>query len=944
MPVEISLFRHSNKTICQKIENYHPSLRGRRKPSAPISLIIQRIEIASSSAVQRIPRKFGLLGQTGKLESMSLIISYCKYSIPVFMGIAITIFSTLIFVKEMIAESARPLISRLENGMDVVLIPNHSVKMIAANFIIKVGARDEDWETWGAAHFLEHLLFNGTANRSQEEIYTEFDQLGAYHNAHTGSHFTDFMLLTSNQKFLPALSIMADMIFSSTLPRWKFEKERGIVIEEIARSSPDDYRAAQVFKEKLFQNTSLSRSILGTANSISDLERDRVLDFYHSWYTPNNMLLFVTGDFDPDAMIGSIFELFNIYSPRQLPVRTQIDEPDFARFAQQRFVRVSRKIKKSSVIIGQAAPLPSNPDFATILFLRDLLERRMEKYFSSGIHGTSDFIFDHDLCVLKIEISFPDSVMAEEVIDKFDSIIDGMISHPSKQKEIDQLAKIFRADEIFTSERLHYYGVMNSAYWALTSFEEFRSWHERMSNFTPVYLKQKTAQWLRTDERLIMSFEPGRPSPIGAHDGFASSTESNQIRRFESFDFPVMLARTDRSARVFAMHILFRDRWKWDEKYGASSVDILHRLIMKGMDKRGKSVSEQLDEISGNLKTFDSAFIPYDDYYTTAEYSYLRFETLPEHWEAGVELIFDLLQNIPVDQHTLNEARQASTDAYSQRKNNPTKAGRQLLRSTLMPNTGLSAATYGDNNDLNPARLSDLKSEFFAAANLIVSVSSPIESEDLFQKIRDEFTFPKLTNSSVNHQTYYEKPALYLSGIDTLILEKSQGAIVMGKVLLDIIDEDRLPLIIANAHLNEKLAMILREQRGLAYSLGSRIIFRAYDQGNIWAYWEISVGTRQENLAKVKSGIFKIINDLQQEFIKIDTIKRLSSSLAGRQMMRSMARIRQAYSVGTGEFYWQNPEAGINIDAELDLLDEDEVNRAARKFLNHEGFHIIIVR
>jgi|GEM_PF-1486153 len=845
------------------------------------------------------------------------------------------------FAIEAYGKPEQPYISRLENGMEVVLIPNHSVKMIAANIIIKVGSRDEEWESWGAAHFLEHLLFNGTINRSQEKIYADFDRLGAYHNAHTGSHFTDFMLLSATNNFLPALSIMAEMVFSSTLPRWKFEKERGIVMEEIARSSPDIYRISQKFNEKLFENTSLSRNVLGTVKSIEALQRDQVLEFYHGWYNPNNMTLFVTGDFDPDTMATKLSEIVSVYPPRDLPKRKHIDQPNYSNYANQIYSRVSGKIKNNSIIIGQAAPLPRESDFASILFLRDLLEKRMESDFPTGTRGSTDLIFDHDLCILKTEISFPDSFSSKSIIDKFDSIIAGMISKPFKQYEIDQLANNYRADEIFTSEKLHYYGVMNLAYWALVPFEEFKVWPARMSDFTPRYLKTKTSQWLQTKDRLIMSFEPD----LAMNDNtmLTSSSDNTEVQRFESADSPLLLIRTDRSARVFAMHILFQDRWKWDEKYGVGSVDILHKLMKKGKNKRGKSLSERLGSISGSLKTFDSPYIPYDDYYTTPEYSYMRFETLPEHWESGMQLIFDVLNQIPTDDANLTEAKQLVASAYSKSIQKPVKVGRKMLRSSIIPKSALSASIYSDNNDIDTKALLNLKSEFFSPENMIISISSPVSAPEINDKLRSIYNTSKYKAGGIIGGGSVTTPSRTVGGTELLTLSKSQGAVVMGKVIQNVESSERLALIIANAVLNERLSMVLREQQGLAYSLGSRISYRSGKDDSIWALWEITVGTRQENLDKVKEGIEKIINDFQDELINRDTIERISSSIAGRQMMRSMARIGQAYSMGTGEYYWNNPESGTNISDELNALSKEDVNNAANKFLIAHDFQIIIV-
>ncbi len=839
----------------------------------------------------------------------------------------------------------QPYIDRLENGMEIVLVPNHSVKMIAANFVIKVGSRDEDWETWGAAHFLEHLLFNGTINRSQEEIYAQFDRLGAYHNAHTGSHFTDFMLLSATTNFLPALSIMAEMIFSSTLPRWKFEKERGIVMEEIARSRPDIYRTSQKFSELLHKNSSLSRNVLGSVNSIERLERKRVLEFYKGWYNPNNILLFVTGDFDPDTMLTKVSDLMKLYPPHDLPERKQFDLPEFSTYADQTFVRVSEKIKKNSIIIGQEAPKPEHPDFASLLFLRDLLEKRMESFFPAGVSGSTDLNIDHDMCILRTEITFPDTLTSEVVVNKFDSILSSLADKSIKQSEIDQIARNFRADEIFTSEKLHYYGVMNSSYWALVPYEEFKTWPDRMGEFTPKYLRHKIAEWLQTNDRLIMAFIPDKKAVN--NEASSNSVILSGVQRYDSTGYPLLLTRTDRSARVFALHILFRDRWKWDAKYGTGSVDILHRLMKNGTDKHGVSVSDRLERISGSLKTFDSAYIPYDDYYTSPEYSFLRFETLPEHWEEGINLIFDLLDQTPIEGSMLVEAKSSMVSGYENSRRNATKVGRKLLRSSIIPEHALAKSVYGSDSQIGTEELENLKSDFFSFDNMIISISSPIGSSELVNAVHRKFNEKHIKSSESNELsdglTNMVAPAVTSGAKDSVSLGKSQGAVVMGKVIQSINTDEKLPLIIANSFLNERLAMVLREQQGLAYSLGSRIIFRPGKGDSIWALWEISVGTRAENLTKVETGIADIINEFQNSHIKTETIERLCSSIAGRQMMRSMARIGQAFSMGTNEYYWKNASFGSDISKELESVNELNVNAVAKKYLQPNNFHIIIV-
>ena len=169
----------------------------------------------------------------------------------------------------------------LDNGMEVILVENHANPMIAAVTIVKTGSRNEDAASNGSAHFLEHLLFNGTKTRTQKQIYDEMDFYGGYNNAHTGPDYTNYMILMPKEYIAQGMDIQADMLFNSTLPDEKFEKERGIVIEEIGKGADrPEHQVSNHFLKIFYAGTPYERPVLGTVSTISHLKRERVWDYY----------------------------------------------------------------------------------------------------------------------------------------------------------------------------------------------------------------------------------------------------------------------------------------------------------------------------------------------------------------------------------------------------------------------------------------------------------------------------------------------------------------------------------------------------------------------------------------------------------------------------------------------------------------------------------------
>jgi predicted Zn-dependent peptidase len=124
----------------------------------------------------------------------------------------------------------------LDNGLQVLLIENPALPMVGVNTVVKVGSAYETFATSGMSHMLEHLLFNGTNSRTQKQLYDDTDRIGGYNNANTSEYFTNYMMVTPADNIVNGMEIQADMLFNSILPVDKFQKEKGIVLEEISKS------------------------------------------------------------------------------------------------------------------------------------------------------------------------------------------------------------------------------------------------------------------------------------------------------------------------------------------------------------------------------------------------------------------------------------------------------------------------------------------------------------------------------------------------------------------------------------------------------------------------------------------------------------------------------------------------------------------------------------
>jgi predicted Zn-dependent peptidase len=184
-----------------------------------------------------------------------------------------------------------------------------SVRSIALGFWIRVGSRDETVEQAGISHFLEHLLFKGTARFSSTEIDQIFDGLGAEINAGTGKETTSVYARFLDQHLERAFDVMADMVLRPSYP--DIDSERHVVIEEIAmyEDEPSD-KVHDVLSRAVFGDHPLGRPIIGTADVIAGVPVPDIAAYHEGRYTAPNLVVAAAGRVDHEAIVSLVGEAF----------------------------------------------------------------------------------------------------------------------------------------------------------------------------------------------------------------------------------------------------------------------------------------------------------------------------------------------------------------------------------------------------------------------------------------------------------------------------------------------------------------------------------------------------------------------------------------------------------------------------------------------------------
>jgi predicted Zn-dependent peptidase len=204
---------------------------------------------------------------------------------------------------------------QLPNGLTIVAEQNDDAHTSAVGFFVKTGTRDEAKPVMGVSHFLEHMMFKGTARRSGDDVNREFDEIGANYNAYT-SHEATVYYAQVLPEFLPrAIDLLGDML-RPALREDDFTVEKNVILEEI--SMYDDrpqWRLQDTLLEHYFGEHPLSYRVLGTADSIKALTAAQMRDYFDQRYAADNITVAAAGRIDFTKLIDEVQKIAGHWSP-----------------------------------------------------------------------------------------------------------------------------------------------------------------------------------------------------------------------------------------------------------------------------------------------------------------------------------------------------------------------------------------------------------------------------------------------------------------------------------------------------------------------------------------------------------------------------------------------------------------------------------------------------
>ncbi len=833
----------------------------------------------------------------------------------------------------------------LDNGLEILMKEAHGGPMVASIVSIGAGARWEDADSYGASHYLEHMVFNGTRHRSREDINEGIKEIGGYINAFTRREYTCYILLIPSKYLREGLSIQADMLYGSILPPEEFDKEKLVVLEEMRKDlDSGSYEGENLRRSVLLGGTPYEHPILGTFETIDAQDRESVFEYYRRQYVPANSRVFLVGDFEPEsarALMGEIFGRHEGEKP-EAPEAVKLEwnaEPSFD------WIHVDEGTTRLS--FTWPAPGIETGAYPAQLVLTSLLSDPHRSPLAGMDASFHVELFEgFSLMSMDIEVS---EKPVPELLDELAALWPTLAEWAPEADLIEEAAHGLRVEDSFLADTYHYFAMMKSAELHLGGFPFLSNYLDELKKLRPrevraalessilasapkiIVMSQEDAPAPPT-QRELAAFEPSditlrlageRPASkweraramLGGGGGPARA-KGLETRRELLPNGMTLLVKSDPGSEVFAAHLLVKGRSLMEPEGKDGMVDLMQRLLATGTERHSEEeIDALLAGMGAQIKVSDNPWIPFDDYYSREDFSFIRLETLDESAGDAMALMAELISEANFPAPAFEQERGKMIGALSMGGQRPSAAARQASYETIFKGGPRGRALSGSPRSLGmitPEDLRDFRARYYDPSRMILSVATGLPAENALAILRSEFGDFEAGGETLPATALAEGAAEVL-----LPMDKQQVALRATRLLPESAALDpSLPALVSI--LSARMGLELREKQGLAYSvgagLGSRPGLAPGEAG--FSLLSLSMSTAAANREVAMEGMRGELRRMVDDPPSRREIYRAVNGTWGRLLMRNLSRIYQAYSMGLAEHLGEDPFAapGGNID------------------------------
>jgi zinc protease len=848
----------------------------------------------------------------------------------------------------------KPLRVVLESGLTVLLQEHHTVPAVALNMWVKVGSVYETDVEAGISHVYEHMLFKGTTTRGVGEIAQEIEGAGGDINAFTSFDHTVYHITLASRFLDIGLAVIADAIQHSSFDPEELRKEQEVVLEEIKRGEDIPSRKlTEALFATSYQCHPYRRPVIGSERTVKALTRDHILSFFHTWYVPNNMVLVVAGDFDPDEVLPRIEAAFASFRPQTLP-RLHLPPESVQRAL--RTVILADTVQESLLDMAYHIPGVRHKDSYALDIVSFILGGGESARLYQTVKAEQELV--HAICAYPFLPKDPGLFLIGASLEeaRWREALAGILVEVERVQregvtaaELDKAKRNLESEFIYQRETVQGQAKQLGYLDAVLGDPSFEARYLKgIARTTPQDIQRAARKYLMPSNLTVGVFLPAAAHSLVTHDSIAQvvqasaqssrrrrgqpSTAAKPTQKYELDNGMTLLVREHHAAPLVAMQAVFLGGMWVEDAAHSGVMNFIAEMLTKGTShRRALALAEEIDTIAGDL----SGFAGRNSFGVTAE-------VLSRYTRQGLDLLADILINPTFERDELEKKRADLLAAIKHEEDDLLKVTFNLFVQTLFPDHPYGLRGLGTPQAVSQLSQDDLVTWYRRYAvpnNLVLAIVGDVEAETVQREVSQRFRAWPAAPLELPPLGRSARPT---SGRQVFCRrEKEQTHIIVGVRGTSLYQPDRYPLRVLESMLSSqggRLFVELREKRSLAYTVSARSL-EGLDPFVFFVY----IATSPEKVEAALEGITSELRKVSEQGVTAEEVERAKRYLVGSYEIELQKNSTLAATLAFDERYGLGHQE-LDVYAQRILsVTPDMIQQVTRTYLVMEQPVVVVV-
>ena len=782
---------------------------------------------------------------------------------------------------------------KLDNGLDVILEPNNSSPVVAVNVWVKTGSACESEGEYGLAHVHEHMLFKGTDSRAVGEIARTIEAGGGDINAFTSFDETVYYVVSASRFLESTLDILADVMQNSTFDKNELSKELEVVLEEIRRGEDSPGR---VLSQKMFATAytkhSYKRPIIGTKESVKSFTREGILNFYSKWYSPQNMVLVVVGDFDKEKIVSKIDSTFGKLIRKEIPECSIPKEPNQKEL---KIFVIEKDINEGYFSLAFHIPNAKHEDTPVLDIIGNIVgvgnssrlfrNIKEEKGLVNSIYSYS-FTPKHDgLFMVGGTVDPPKVLEAKGEIVKE---LYRLKYEPVSFEELNKAKVNIESDSIYAKETMQ--GQAQKLGFFEVEAGDFNYEKEYLNkiaevtqediirvankyfintNLTSGVLLPDASEKVNSDQIKSTLIESSKTVEKELKD--LENVDGEDVKKYVLDNGIRVLIKENHSVPIFSARAVFLGGLRYENESNNGISNILSEMFTRGTKSRSaEDIAREIDSLAGEIDGFSGR-----------NSLGVNIEALSKNFGQAMDIFADVILNPSFADIEIARAKKEITSAINRQEDNLVRKTINLFLENLYKVHPYRFNTLGRVNNIEAFTKKDLI-DFYGSVikpeNLVISVVGNINQAEVLKIVKENFGSMKVGDFDpikLNNEFKSED----IREVVEFENDKAQTHIILGFLGPDLMDEDLYAFEVLNSVLagqGGRLFLELRDKKSLAYTVTS-FLSPGIENG----FFAVYIGTAPDKENEAVVAIKEQINLLLEKGISDSELERAQNYIVG---------------------------------------------------------------